>query len=103
VESGERRVVGVNAYQNNAPLKVPRLKIAESARRSQAKRLAALRSRRNARKFDAALDRLRKVAETPDGNTMPPVLDALKARATLGEIVHAFQDVFGRYRERSMY
>jgi methylmalonyl-CoA mutase N-terminal domain/subunit len=103
VESGERRVVGVNAYQNNAPLKVPRLKIAESARRSQAKRLAALRSRRSARKFDAALDRLRKVAETPDGNTMPPVLDALKARATLGEIVHAFQDVFGRYRERSMY
>ena len=43
------------------------------------------------------------MAETPDGNTMPAVLDALKARATLGEIVHAFQDVFGRYRERSMY
>jgi methylmalonyl-CoA mutase N-terminal domain/subunit len=103
VESGERKIVGVNAYEDDAPLKVPRLKISEAARRSQAKRLAAVRARRDARKFESALDRVRKVAETPDGNTMPPVLEALRARATLGEIVHAFQDVFGRYRERSMY
>jgi methylmalonyl-CoA mutase N-terminal domain/subunit len=36
-------------------------------------------------------------------NTMPAVLEALRANATLGEIVHAFQDVFGSYRERSMF
>jgi len=34
---------------------------------------------------------------------MPPVLEALRAGATLGEIVRAFQDVYGSYRERSMY
>jgi methylmalonyl-CoA mutase, N-terminal domain len=103
VEAGEQKVVGVNAYTVDAPIKVPRLKISEVARRSQSRRLKQLRSRRNAARHTAALDRLRKVAATDDGNTMPAVLDALRAQATLGEIVRAFQDVFGSYRERSMY
>jgi methylmalonyl-CoA mutase, N-terminal domain len=103
VESGEEKIVGVNAYATDAPIKVPRLKISEAARRAQSARLRALRSRRDPKRHAAALDRVRKDAEHEDRNTMPSVLDALKARATLGEIVHAFQDVFGRYRERSMY
>jgi methylmalonyl-CoA mutase, N-terminal domain len=103
VEQGETKVVGVNAYTVDAPIRVPRLKISEAARRSQSRRLRALRARRNASRHTAALDRLRRVAETERGNTMPPVLDALRAGATLGEIVRAFQDVYGPYRERSTY
>ncbi|MCW6167929.1 MAG: methylmalonyl-CoA mutase family protein [Thermoplasmatales archaeon] len=103
VERGEAKVVGVNAYTVDEPVRVPRLKISEAARRDQARRLTALRSRRNPSRHAAALDRLRRVAETERENTMPAVLDALKARATLGEIVRAFQDVYGRYRERSTY
>ncbi len=103
VEDGSEKVVGVNAYVTDTPVKVPRLKISEAARRSQSRRLKALRARRDPRHHAAALDRLRAVAATESGNTMPGVLDALRARATLGEIVRAFQDVFGSYRERSMY
>ncbi|HEV2520438.1 MAG TPA: methylmalonyl-CoA mutase family protein [Thermoplasmata archaeon] len=103
VETGARKVVGVNAYGLEAPVKVPRLKISEAARRRQSQRLRAVRSSRNARRHAAALDALRKVAEREDANTMPALLDALRAQATLGEIVHAFQDVFGSYRERSTY
>jgi methylmalonyl-CoA mutase N-terminal domain/subunit len=103
VESGEQKVVGVNAYTVDAPIKVPRLRISEAARRAQSRRLRALRARRSASRWSAALDRLRAVAQTDDGNTMPAVLDALRARATLGEIVRAFQDVYGSYRERSTY
>ena len=103
VERGEAKVVGANAYTIDEPVRVPRLKISEAARRDQARRLTALRSRRNPSRHAAALDRLRRVAETERENTMPAVLDALKARATLGEIVRAFQDVYGRYRERSTY
>ena len=103
VEAGEEKIVGVNAYATDAPVRVPRLKISEAARRAQSARLRALRSRRDPKRFEAALDRVRKDAERDDRNTMPAVLGALKARATLGEIVRAFQDVFGRYRERSMY
>ncbi|MGC2204640.1 MAG: methylmalonyl-CoA mutase family protein [Thermoplasmata archaeon] len=103
VESGAEKVVGVNAYTVDTPIKVPRLKISEEARRRQSARLRTLRSRRNRSRYDAALDRLRKVAATEDENTMPAVLAALRADATLGEIVHAFQDVYGSYRERSTY
>jgi methylmalonyl-CoA mutase, N-terminal domain len=103
VEHGETKVVGVNAYTVDEPVHVPRLKISEEARRMQSRRLRALRSRRDARRHAAALDRLRRVAESESGNTMPPVLEALKARATLGEIVRALQDVYGPYRERSTY
>jgi methylmalonyl-CoA mutase N-terminal domain/subunit len=103
VESGTEKVVGVNSYTLDAPIKVPRLKISEEARRLQSTRLKALRSRRNKARHTAALDGLRKVAATEDGNTMPAVLTALRADATLGEIVRAFQDVFGSYRERSTY
>jgi methylmalonyl-CoA mutase, N-terminal domain len=103
VEQGETKVVGVNAYTVDEPIRVPRLKISEAARRAQSRRLRELRARRNRTRHAAALDRLRKVAATESGNTMPPVLDALRAGATLGEIVRAFQDVYGRYRERSTY
>jgi methylmalonyl-CoA mutase, N-terminal domain len=103
VEAGEEKIVGVNAYATDAPIRVPRLKISEAARRAQSARLRALRSKRDPKRWSAALDRVRKDAEREDRNTMPAVLGALKAKATLGEIVHAFQDVFGRYRERSMY
>jgi methylmalonyl-CoA mutase, N-terminal domain len=103
IDSGDLHIVGVNAYTVDEPVQVPRLKISEQARRAQSKRLRELRARRDTSKHARALDALRRVAGTPEANTMPPVLDALRARATLGEIVHAFQDVFGPYRERSMF
>ena len=103
VETGAQKVVGVNAYPTAAPIRVPRLKISESARRLQSRHLKALRARRDPARHTSALERLKKVAATESENTMPPVLEALRARATLGEIVHAFQSVYGAYRERSMY
>ncbi|HXW66907.1 MAG TPA: methylmalonyl-CoA mutase family protein [Thermoplasmata archaeon] len=103
VESGTEKIVGVNAYASSAPVRVPRLKISEVARRRQSAHLRALRAGRDPRRLAAALDRLQRVAETEDRNSMPAVLDALRADATLGEIVRAFQGVFGSYRERSMY
>ena len=79
------------------------IKKKNAAREAQARRLRRLRASRNARAWSAALDRLRKVAATERENTMPPILEAVKAKATLGEIVVALQDVYGPYRERAMY
>ena len=103
VETGAQKVVGVNAYTTEVPVRVPRLKISEAARRLQSRRLRALRARRDASRHSAALDRLAQVAATESENTMPPILEALRARATLGEIVRTLQGVYGAYRERSMY
>ena len=102
-DSGDLRIVGVNAYAVDEPVEVPRLRISEQTRIAQSKRLRQLRARRNASKHSAALDQLRRAADAPEANTMPAVLGALRARATLGEVVRTFQDVFGSYRERSMF
>jgi methylmalonyl-CoA mutase, N-terminal domain len=103
VEGGDQKVVGVNAYTVDAPIRVPRLKISEQARRDQSRRLRRMRTARDPARHAAALDALRRAAASEGTNTMPAVLAALRAKATLGEIVHAFQDVYGAYRERSMY
>ena len=103
VETGDRKVVGVNAYTTDDRVRVPRLRISEEARRDQSRRLKSLRARRNVARHARALERLRSIAATEEKNTMPAVLDALRAQATLGEIVRAFQDVYGAYRERSTY
>ncbi len=103
VDRGETKVVGVNAYTVDQPVKVPRLKISEQARRDQSRRLRILRERRSTARHTHALAALRRVAATEGENTMPAVLDALRARATLGEIARALQEVYGSYRERSTY
>ncbi|MHB8351171.1 MAG: acyl-CoA mutase large subunit family protein [Thermoplasmata archaeon] len=103
VEAGARKVIGVNTATVEGALHLPRLKISEEARRHQARRLAEERRRRSPARLDRALAAVRKAAADEKVNTMPAVLEALRARATLGEIVRAFQEVFGSYRERSMY
>jgi methylmalonyl-CoA mutase N-terminal domain/subunit len=103
VERGETKVVGVNAYTVDQPVKVPRLKISEQARRDQSRRLRLLRERRSPARHASALAALGRVAATERGNTMPAVLEALRARATLGEIGRTLQEVYGSYRERSTY
>ncbi|HKS59680.1 MAG TPA: methylmalonyl-CoA mutase family protein [Thermoplasmata archaeon] len=103
VETGEQKVVGVNCYTTPTAVKVPRLRISEEARQSQGRRLKRLRRDRNPARHARGLAAVERAAANPEANTMPAVLEALKAQATLGEIVRAFTNVFGSYRERSMY
>ncbi|HWQ54378.1 MAG TPA: methylmalonyl-CoA mutase family protein [Bryobacteraceae bacterium] len=97
VESQEKVVVGVNRYQSeDQPIEL--LQIDESAGRHQAAKLAALRKRRDNGAVRGSLDALRRSAEGTE-NTMPYILDAVRAYATLGEICDALRDVFGTYQE----
>jgi methylmalonyl-CoA mutase N-terminal domain/subunit len=97
VEAGERVIVGVNRFQSDdQPLEL--LQIDESAGEHQAAKLAALRARRDQGRVDDALDRLKRAAEGAQ-NTMPYLLDAVRAYATLGEICDALREVFGGYTE----
>jgi methylmalonyl-CoA mutase N-terminal domain/subunit len=97
VEAGERVVVGVNRFQSDEqPIEL--LQIDETAGRHQEEKLAALRKRRSQAEVARTLDALRRGAEGSE-NTMPLILDAVKAYATLGEICDAFRDVFGTYQE----
>jgi methylmalonyl-CoA mutase, N-terminal domain len=97
IEAGEKIVVGVNGYQSqDQPIEL--LQIDHTTEEHQEKKLAALRSRRNNPQVQKTLSALRRAAEGTE-NTMPFILDAVRAYATLGEICDALREVFGSYQE----
>jgi methylmalonyl-CoA mutase N-terminal domain/subunit len=97
VEAGERIVVGVNRFHtDDQPIEL--LQIDETTARHQEAKLAALRKRRDGAAAQRSLDALKRAAEGTE-NTMPYILDAVKAYATLGEICAALRSVFGAYQE----
>ncbi|GAC1597362.1 MAG: methylmalonyl-CoA mutase family protein [Myxococcales bacterium] len=102
VESGERKVVGVNAFKDDRAPQIPTLKIDEAVTQQQIERLNAVRRTRSAAEVK---DRLRAVEDACRGtqNLMPPVLAAVKAYATLGEVCDVFRKVWGAYRERGVF
>src|SRR5581483_11095786 len=101
IETGEQKIVGVNAYTEQNDQAIELLQIDETAQQYQAEKLASLKSRRDGAKVSRALDDLRRSAEGNE-NTMPYILDAVRAYATVGEICDAFREVFGVYTETSV-
>jgi methylmalonyl-CoA mutase N-terminal domain/subunit len=101
VERGDKVIVGVNSFQSDHEEAIEILQIGQSAHEHQAGRLAALRQKRDNGLVRASLDALRRAAEGTE-NTMPFLLDAVRAYATLGEICDALRGVFGSYQETSL-
>ena len=100
VSSGRRVVVGVTGYfEGNEEDPPPTLRIGNEVEELQLKRLADVRARRSPDAVEAALAEVRTIAATSDRNLMPPILDAVLTYATVGEIMNALADVFGRWRE----
>jgi len=99
VDRGARRIVGVNAYQNDEPLHIPLLEMDPQGYERQVARLEELRRTRDNDAVARSLDRLRAAARGTD-NLMPPILDAARAYATLGEITDVLRDEFGLYQEK---
>jgi methylmalonyl-CoA mutase N-terminal domain/subunit len=98
IESGERTVIGVNAFRTDAQDPIPILKIDETVARAQVERLRALRARRSASRVKETLAAV-EAAARGGHNVVPPVIEAVKAYATLGEISDVFRAVHGVYRE----
>ena len=99
LETGEKVQVGINAFQGGEqPIEL--LQIDETAASHQTEKLSSLRARRDRLRVTRALDALRRAAEGSE-NTMPFLLDAVRAYATVGEICDALRQVFGTYTETS--
>jgi len=99
IEQRRRLVVGVNEFVTDEPeLTIPVLRVGEEVDRDQRQRLAALRASRDQAVVRQRLDALRSAAAT-DTNLIPFILDCARDRATLYEIRHAMEQVFGAYRE----
>jgi methylmalonyl-CoA mutase N-terminal domain/subunit len=101
VEERESVIVGVNQYAEAAEQSIEVLHIDETAERRQNERLAELRNSRNSSEVEKSLAALQRTAEGSE-NTMPYILDAVRAYATVGEICGALRDVFGAYTETSV-
>ncbi|MDE0625968.1 MAG: methylmalonyl-CoA mutase family protein [Bryobacterales bacterium] len=98
IESGDLRIVGVNAHKESQEEPIETLAVDEEAGRRQRARLADLRRRRDSGAVDAALAEVRRAAAGTE-NLMPPILAAVRAYATLGEICDALRGEFGVYSE----
>ena len=98
VEQKEKIIVGVNAFVEEAEAPVPILYIDESAAEAQQRRLDEVKATRDAARVAAALQALRETARGT-GNTMYPLLDCVRAYATVGEMCDALRGVWGEYEE----
>jgi methylmalonyl-CoA mutase N-terminal domain/subunit len=101
VERGEKIIVGVNDFVTADDHNIPILYIDDSVAQIQAERLQELRSKRDRPRVAQTLLALKEGAAGP-ANTMPLILDCVRAYATLGEICNALKEVFGEYQEPSI-
>jgi methylmalonyl-CoA mutase N-terminal domain/subunit len=98
IESGERVVVGVNRFRMDSEWAVPPFRVDEAAQRTQIERLAGVRRRRDGARVSRILTVLEGAARGGE-NLMPPLVEAVDASASLGEIAATLVRVFGEYRE----
>ncbi len=99
IESKDQIVTGVNAFVSEHEKPIPILRIDPALEEQQKKSLAALRAERDTAKTQSALKLIEATAGDPKENLLPPILSAVEAYATVGEISDAMRRVFGEYQE----
>ncbi|MBW8004199.1 MAG: methylmalonyl-CoA mutase [candidate division NC10 bacterium] len=97
VEDSKRVIVGVNRFSDSEEQRTPIFRVNPEAAANQMAKLAAVRARRSSQAVGQALIRLREAALGGE-NLMEPILDAVKAYATIGEICGLLREVFGEYK-----
>ncbi|AYY12360.1 methylmalonyl-CoA mutase [Actinobacteria bacterium YIM 96077] len=102
LEKGEKKIVGVNAYQDTVSGDLEILRVSHEIEEQQRKALGERRAQRDEAAARAALDTMVEVART-DENLIPAMLDAVRAEATLGEICDALRTEWGSYREPARF
>jgi methylmalonyl-CoA mutase N-terminal domain/subunit len=98
IDSGDAVVVGVNRFTTDEPSRIEVLHIDPEIERRQMARVRAVRAQRDESRCRAALDAISAAARGTD-NLVPAAIDAVEARATVGEIADAMRAVFGEHRD----
>jgi methylmalonyl-CoA mutase, N-terminal domain len=96
VDAKRKLIVGVNAFQEAEEEPIEILEIDEAVEKEQIERLKQIKAKRNSEQVRKMLDQIRRVATTKE-NLMPTLIDAARIRCSVGEIMNALADVFGRY------
>jgi len=98
LERKEKIIVGVNEFTVAEEPPIPILRIDPEVERAQVERLRRVRAGRDPRAVRRALEALQRAVEAGE-NTMAPIVDAVRARASVGEICDVFRAAYGEYRE----
>ncbi|MBK7450826.1 MAG: methylmalonyl-CoA mutase family protein [Anaerolineales bacterium] len=101
IDTGRRKIVGVNAYMEEKPAVIPILRMDPNGYTRQMSRLNEVKKTRDSGQVGQTLDKLRIACEGTE-NTMPYIVDCVRAYCTLGEIVSVMTKVFGKYEEPTM-
>ncbi|MFQ6050771.1 MAG: methylmalonyl-CoA mutase [Candidatus Hydrothermarchaeota archaeon] len=97
IESKERIVVGVNSYQIEEEEKLELLRPNPAVEAMQLERLRKVKEERDGKKVEEALEKLRETAKKEE-NVMPPIIEAVRSYATIGEICDVLREVYGEYQ-----
>ena len=98
IDQSEEVIVGTNKYQAENPEPVEVREIDNNAvRKAQIRRLNTIRKNRDSQKVDYALNEITSAAETGKGNLLALSIEAMRVRATVGEVSSAMEKVWGRY------
>ena len=100
VDAGERIIVGVNDFQVDEPIEIPILRMDPQGERVHLDRLERVRAERDGDAVRTALTNLDAVCRDGETNTMPAIIEAVRAYCTLGEICGVMREAFGEYQER---
>jgi methylmalonyl-CoA mutase N-terminal domain/subunit len=103
VDSGEKVVVGMNAFKMEIEEPYDALYIEDSVATEQIERLNRVRASRDGAKVNDAIQTLRNAAADSNVNTMPFIIDAVRTYASVGEISDALRDAFGTYQEPAAF
>ncbi|MEU7887325.1 methylmalonyl-CoA mutase family protein [Microbispora bryophytorum] len=102
LEKGDKRIVGVNCHTSTVEQPLEILRISHEVEVEQRRALAERRAARDEKVVDAALTALR-AASRGDDNMIPPMLEAVRAEATLGEICDVLREEWGTYTEPAAF
>jgi methylmalonyl-CoA mutase N-terminal domain/subunit len=100
VDSRDRIIVGVNEYMVDEPVEIPILEMDPEGERRHLARLKKHRAERNADAWGEAMRRLEEASRDGRSNTMPHIIAAVNAGATVGEVCNLWRRVFGEYKEQ---
>ncbi len=103
VENNNETIVGVNRYVDENEKPINTLKISDIAENGQVRGLRDLKNKRDNRKVDETLDRLREAMRDDSINLMPYIMDCVREYATLEEISNIGREIYGEWKEPKIY
>ena len=102
IENNERVYVGINKYTMEEAPPANLLKVDMKVGQAEAEKLRKMRAARDKKRWEKALENLRKVSENNE-NVMPAVIEAVKAEATIGEICDVWREIYGEYKPKQSF